>query len=101
MQTQAHRSDFGMNAVGESLTASGAIKALAFRIPSSTGLPDFGGILPTHSFHQISMVTRSMYADHYCAQDTGESSVHIDMENDDIDFNVNSENIVNVGDTGT
>ncbi len=101
VQTQAHRSDFGMNAVGESLTASGAIKALAFRIPSTTGLPDFGGILPTHSYHQISMVTRSMYADHFYAQDTGESSVHIDMENDDIDLNVNSENIVNVGDMGT
>ena len=101
VQTQAHRSDFGMNAAGESLTASGSVKALSFRLTTAPGLPDLGGILPTYAFHQISMVTRSMYASHYYSQDQDESSVHIDMENNDIDLNVKETTLVNIHETGS
>jgi len=99
--TQAHRSDFGMNAAGESITCSGQVKAVMFRVPSLSGLPDFGGISPTSVYHQVSMVTRSMYAAHYYAQDSDESAVHIDMENNDIDLNVSDTTVVKIHSGGT
>ena len=88
IETGAHRSDFGVNAGGQSISALGEIAANEFHVPYfSAAATHLGGITLTSTYHTVALQAPRTYTNEiYATAMSHTSDAHIQLQTDKISF---------------